>query len=185
MTDTPILETGRLILRKPAPRDAEAFIAFLMSERGRFVGGPVALGKAWRAFASIIGHWEMRGYGMFVIELKTSGEAIGQAGPWFPGDWPEPEMSWSLWTGAAEARGYAYEAARAALGYMHEELEIKNPVSYIDAENTRSMALAKRLGAAIDPDAVNPFRNEDGEGYIFRHSAPDPIGGGGGMEAYV
>ena len=167
---TPTLHTERLILRKPEPRDADGFIAMLMSDRARYLGGPVEMGKAWRAFASIIGHWDIRGYGVFTVELRETGEAVGSVGPWFPGNWPEPELSWSLWTEADEGKGYAFEAARAALAHMQGELGIKAPVSYIDADNARSIALAKRLGAVIDPEAVDPFKDEDGEGYIFRHA---------------
>ena len=186
MSSSPVIETQRLILRKPEPRDVDASVAFLMSERGRFlVSGPMTAGKAWRAFASIIGHWDMRGYGLFAIELKKSGEVIGQAGPWFPGDWPEPEMSWAIWADEAEGKGYAYEAAEAALAHMRKSWEILYPVSYIDVKNTRSIRLAERLGAVIDPAAEDPFKEEEGDGYIYRHQSADQIGGDGGMEAYV
>ncbi len=168
-TDRLILETERLILRKPEARDADGFIAFLMSERGRFVGGPVPLGRAWRAFASVVGQWDIRGFGMFAAELKSTGQAIANAGPWYPGDWPAPELSWSIWDGAHEGQGYAFEASVAARDYMFDVLELDSFVSYIDVENARSIRLAERLGAVQDSDSFDPFADEEGEGYIYRH----------------
>ena len=48
--------------------DYPGFRDLIMSDRGRFIGGPLEdEGRAWRAFASIIGHWHMRGRGTFTI----------------------------------------------------------------------------------------------------------------------
>lgn len=166
MTATPILTTQRLMLRRPDASDTDAAVAFLMSERAKFVGGPVNLGKAWRAFASLVGHWDVRGFGLFTLVRKDTGQPVGMVGPWYPGDWPEPELSWSIWDPAAEGKGYAYEAAAAVGDFLIKALGWKSAVSYIDLENTRSIALAKRLGADVDLDAKEPFEDE---GLVYRH----------------
>lgn len=52
--------------------------------------------ESWRAMASAVGHWALRGFGPYALESKQSGEVLGIAGLWFPNDWPEPEIKWAL-----------------------------------------------------------------------------------------
>jgi RimJ/RimL family protein N-acetyltransferase len=90
-------------------------------------------------------------------------------GPWFPEGWPEQEIGWSLWSAEAEGRGFALEAAQAARGYAYGDLGWPTAVSYIRPENRRSIALAQRLGAVLDPDAATP---DDSDDLVYRHPAP-------------
>jgi RimJ/RimL family protein N-acetyltransferase len=67
----------------------------------------------WRAMASMAGHWLLRGYGPLCGRWKRPPAAVlGTVGPWYPLEWPEPEIKWALarrfW-----GRGYASEAVRA------------------------------------------------------------------------
>ncbi|MDF0601769.1 GNAT family N-acetyltransferase [Psychromarinibacter sp. C21-152] len=182
----PTLHTERLILRAPEPRDCPAWEAFLCSDRGRFVGGgpETTPGRAWRAFASITGHWALRGCGIFVVTRRDTGAPIGSCGPWFPGDWPEREIAWSVWDAAHEGHGYMAEAARAVLAHAFGPLGWDTAVSYIAPDNARSRALAERLGAIPDPDAALP--PGDGDTLVFRHRAPETDSdAAGGMEAYA
>ncbi|MBL6626411.1 MAG: hypothetical protein ISP39_10745 [Alphaproteobacteria bacterium] len=39
--DGPVLETERLVLRPPTGDDYSGFRALIMSDRGRFIGGPL------------------------------------------------------------------------------------------------------------------------------------------------
>lgn len=162
-----VLTTDRLTLRPPAMEDFEGFAAFVASPRSRFVGGPGRDRDAvWRAFAHLAGMWHLRGYGPFVILLD--GEAIGMAGPWRPIAIPEPEMSYTLWSGAHEGRGLMAEAAAEAVRWSWAAARLPSLVSYIDPANARSVALARRLGAALDP-AAEP--SEPGV-RVYRHPAP-------------
>ena len=48
--DGPVLETERLVLRPPTGEDYPGFRDLIMSDRGRFIGGPLEdEGRAWRA----------------------------------------------------------------------------------------------------------------------------------------
>jgi|GEM_PF-3651209 len=105
LTGAPVLHTARLTLRVPAMRDWEAFAAFLTSDRASYVGGPVTRERAWRAFGHLVGHWALRGYGMFAVAQKGVDAAVGMAGPWFPESWPEQEIAWSIWAPEAEGEG--------------------------------------------------------------------------------
>ncbi|MEP0990895.1 MAG: GNAT family N-acetyltransferase [Tateyamaria sp.] len=176
----PILTTDRLILRKPNAQDADAALAFFQSDRSRYVGGPHSLGAAWRSFAGEIGHWDIRGYGMWTVTLKDTGRAIGLVGPWHPADWPEFEIGWLLFDDADQGHGFAAEAARAALDYAFVALNQPTVVSYIAPANSASIALAERLGATLDKDAAQP--HPDKPCLVYRHAADD---NDGSPEAYA
>ncbi len=171
LSPTPVLETERLILRAPQGSDFDGWTAFATSERSRFIGGPHDRAVAWRAWGHVIGHWAMRGYGMFVLADRTAPDApLGMAGPWYPEGWPEREVGWTLWTDGAEGKGLAREAAKAALCYVFDTLGWDTAVSYIRPENARSIALAERLGARRDRGASCP----DGKScLVYRHPAPE------------
>ncbi|UXU73899.1 MULTISPECIES: GNAT family N-acetyltransferase [unclassified Paracoccus (in: a-proteobacteria)] len=157
LSDTPVLTTPRLVLRAPQAADWPVWRDFARSERAAWVGGPLrAEGQAWRAFGHIIGHWVLRGFGMFTVTERDSGAALGAVGPWFPDGWPEPELGWTLWDPAVEGRGIAQEAALAAREFAARKLGWTTAVSYILPANHRSAALARRLGATPDPAAAHP-----------------------------
>ncbi|NNF23889.1 MAG: GNAT family N-acetyltransferase [Rhodobacteraceae bacterium] len=168
MTET--LITPRLRLRRPAAQDVEAAVGFFMSPRATQVGGPHSLGRAWRSFAAEVGHWDILGFGMWAVTTHTDDTALGLVGPWCPPDWPETEIGWLMFEGS-EGHGYAYEAARAALSHAFGTLGWTTAVSYIDEGNDRSLALAKRLGARLDPNAPQPKPDEPC--LVFRHPAPE------------
>lgn len=172
LADTPVLETARLILRAPAMKDWEPWLAFTRDGRSRFVRPEgFDLGKAWRAFGHVAGMWALRGYGSFVFCLKGRDEALGMTGPWHPMDWPERELGWTVWSARAEGKGYAFEAASAARDFAFTSLGWETAVSYIDPENARSIALAERLGARLDPAAEAPHPGEPT--LVFRHPKPE------------
>jgi RimJ/RimL family protein N-acetyltransferase len=167
---TVTLETERLILRQPQPKDWEGFRDFSMSDRAAGIGGPYTLGYAWRMFAAELGHWDIRGYGMFAVTTKDDDTALGFVGPWYPADWPETEIAWMVWD-KAEGKGIAFEAAQAALDYAFNTLGWDTAVSYIAPGIDRSVALAQRLGAAHDPDAPQP--KPDAPCHVYRHPKPE------------
>lgn len=176
LSNTPVLTTQRLILRAPGAADWPAWREFHTSERAKFIGGgsEITPAQSWRAFGHVIGHWVMRGFGSFVFTLKDDDRALGMAGPWFPEGWPEHEIGWTVWTDAAEGKGYAREAALAARDFARRELGWDEIVSYIDAQNTRSIALAERLGARRDDQARLPATASPCEGLcVYRHPAED------------
>ena len=171
LAPTPTLQTARLTLRAPCAADWPSWRDFMASDRARFVGGPIDEARAWRAFGHVIGMWVLRGYGSFVFHETGSDRPLGMCGPWRPADWPEAELGWTLWSAEAEGKGHAFEAATAARAYALGDLGWPTAVSYIDPDNARSIALALRLGAVIDPDAATP--PSDRPALVFRHK---PVG---------
>lgn len=149
--DGPVIETARLKLRRWRGTDVAANTAML-SDPGtaRFITGD---GKpvtdelvGWRNAAIMSGHWTLHGFGMFVVEEKSSGKFVGRVGPWFPPTWPGFEVGWGI-DREFRGRGYAAEAARAAIDWSFATFELDRIIHCIDRENTASQAVARRLGA--------------------------------------
>ncbi|CAM3214767.1 GNAT family N-acetyltransferase [Paracoccus nototheniae] len=170
---TPILTTDRLTLRAPQGGDWPHWRSFMHSDRARYIGGgrEQKPGACWRAFGHVIGHWAMRGFGMFVFTLKGDDTPLGLTGPWFPEGWPEHELGWSAWSEAVEGRGLVAEAAQAARHHAFTTLGWTTAVSYIDPDNARSIALAERLGCVRDRAAPHPVF--DTPCRVYRHPAPE------------
>ena len=166
-TAAPRLETPRLHLRLPQEADAAANLAFMQSDRARLMVAPMSEAEALADFARVIGMWRQRGFGLFAICLKGGDRSIGLAGPWMPDDHPEPEIGWNLWDAGVEGRGFATEAARAARDWAFRSLGWTTAVSYIHPANTRSIAVAERLGARRDTQAEAEF---DDPVRVYRHS---------------
>lgn len=175
LIDTTVLETERLILRAPLMQDFEVWANFAASERAQYIGGPYTYAKAWRAFGHMVGHWPLRGFGLFVITVKGSDAAIGAAGPWYPMDWPEKEIGWTIWSPEYEGKGIAHEAALATRTHAYTTLGWSQAVSYIDEPNARSIALAERLGAQRDDDAETIDVEKDAKVLVYRHPRAEDL----------
>lgn len=172
LADTPVLTTERLTLRAPQAGDWPAWRDFAASERARYIlDGNTDPAFAWRVFGHAVGHWVLRGFGMFVFTLRGDDRPLGKAGPWFPEGWPEREIGWSIWSADAEGRGFATEAVRAVRDHAFHAMGWNTAVSYIDARNQRSIALAERLGASLDPAARAPSHTGDATVLVYRHPA--------------
>ena len=124
----PTLETPRLILRGWRPEDLDPYAAMLADpETARFItrkGQPLCEREVWSEMAFLIGHWQMLGYGMFVVEERATGAFLGRIGPLAPAGWPGFEIAWGLARPAC-GKGYAQEAARAAIDWSFETLRAR------------------------------------------------------------
>ena len=162
--EIPQLTTPRLRLRAMTRADWSDYAALMMSERARFMGGPFDQPRAWGMFCADHAQWAFFGTGALMIEEAASGACLGQvgvnAGPLFP----EHELGWLVYP-EAEGRGIAHEAAQALREWAREERGLPTLVSYIDADNLRSIRLAERLGAVLDPAAARP----DPGDLVYRH----------------
>ena len=150
LTTAPTLMTERLILRGPERNDLPAFTRFMTSAPSlQAQGETVSSQQAWFGFLAGIGHWQWHGFGFFTLVERSTGQPIGRVGLIQHSDWPDIELAWHLFEGA-EGKGFATEAAREVKTWAIEALGLGRLYSYINVANTRSQAVAKRLGAVSD-----------------------------------
>ena len=152
-TIVPTLRTERLVLRPFAASDVVAYAEMNAdAEVARFLSGngaPLSAEDSWRQLAMFIGHWELRGFGMWAVaEVERPDVLVGRVGAHEPAGWPDVEVGWAL-ARSAWGRGYATEGARAALRYVFDVLKRPRAVSIIRPENLKSRAVADRLGQKL------------------------------------
>ena len=145
------LESKRLRLVKFREDHWEPYAAMCADpEIMRYLGTGATLSRddTWRAIASMLGHWQLRGYGMWALESKETGELIGRAGFLNPAGWPGFELGWVLgrehW-----GKGYASEAARTALAYAFDVLKRGRVISLIREANAPSIRVAQAIGETL------------------------------------
>ena len=161
------IETPRLTLRQFVHGDWKALHEHYSDiECTRFTfGRALTEGESWRAMASMVGHWQLRGFGPYAVVESATTSIVGTAGLWFPNDWPEPEIKWALirrfW-----GRGFAAEAAKAVQRVALDHFA-RPPISLIGAQNLPSIKLALTVGARLEEQTLfrgNPF-------HVYRHPA--------------
>jgi RimJ/RimL family protein N-acetyltransferase len=144
----PEIETERLLMRGWRDADTGAWAELcaddeVMRSLGR--EGALSVGDAWRDMAIMAGHWALKGFGHWVLELRATGELVGRTGLYHPPDWPGLEIGWTIgrphW-----GNGYAGEAARATMEWARTELAADHLISLIADDNHRSQRVAEKLG---------------------------------------
>lgn len=168
LTSAPTLETERLVLRPMAQGDWPDYCAMMGSERAVYMGGPFEPRAAWGMFCHDAAGWALFGVGALMVE--RDGATIGQVGINHGPLFPEPELGWCLYAGH-EGHGYATEAAHALRTWSYGAQKVTTLVSYTDADNRASHAVAERLGAVRDPGAVV----QDAGDIVYRHPAPEAL----------
>jgi len=147
------IETERLQLRPLDLGDFDDYGLMLgdpdtytFSERG-----PMTSDEAFTRLLRNAGHWALMDYGLFAVFEKTTGRFVGEVGF---GDFrrqlgdrfdPFPEASWAI-TPHFQGRGYATEAARAAMEFTIERTASKRLVCIIHHNNDVSIHIATKLG---------------------------------------
>ena len=164
-----MIETERLVLRKPVPEDARALLeAFADPEAMRYIGdgSTTDLAGARQAVDRWLERWDAWQIGMFVLERTEDARVLGRAGflRWDPETWEiggsETELGWGL-ARAHWGRGYATEAAVALRDWALEERGLPRLISLIQPANLPSVRVAERLGERYERDVQvhgNPTR---------------------------
>jgi RimJ/RimL family protein N-acetyltransferase len=145
----PTIQTQRLTLRGFEERDFDAYADLVAdAEVTRFLGdgSPISAADAWRQMAMILGHWQLRGFGLWAVEERSTGALIGRIGVHEPGGWPGFELAYTLgrqyW-----GKGYATEGGRASLDHARRVLGRSEIISIIRPDNIGSIRVATALGA--------------------------------------
>jgi RimJ/RimL family protein N-acetyltransferase len=147
----PELQTPRLRMRGWRNEDLEAYAPMCAdAEVMRYIGTGVTQtrAEAWRSMAAFLGHWQLRGYGMWAVERRDTRQLVGRVGFINPEGWPGFELGWLL--GRAHwGQGFALEAARAALAWGQDALGKDRVISLIRPGNERSVKVALALGSKL------------------------------------
>ena len=146
------LETERLLLRAFRAEDFEPYAAICADpEVMRYLGEgrPLSRSDAWRQMAMILGHWRLRGYGLWAVEERATGALVGRLGFFQPEGWPGFELGWML-RRASWGKGYATEGARRALAHAFANLGRDRVISLIRPDNRPSVRVAERLGERLE-----------------------------------
>jgi RimJ/RimL family protein N-acetyltransferase len=162
----PRLTTDRLLLREVQMRDFDAYAANLADPAATtFFGGVADRRTAWRIFAAQTGTWLLNGGGWWAVEERESGAVVGTVGA-FRRETEETrvELGWSL-RPAHWGRGFAREAAAAALHVAVETQGSPQVIAHIAAKNVASIAVSKHLGMTYDGDV--DFYGEMIGRYVF------------------
>jgi RimJ/RimL family protein N-acetyltransferase len=150
------VRTARLVLRPWRDADVAAFarlsadpavMAFLRPLPDR------ATCEAW--VARVREHWRRHGFGQWVVECPGEAGFVGVVGlakvPYEAHFTPAVEIAWRLASGYW-GRGYATEAARAALDYGFGKLGLDEIVAVTVPANWRSRGVMERLGMTRAPE---------------------------------
>ena len=151
--EIPVIETARLRLRGHYPADSAAFLA--MFQEPQFYqylsGKPLPEEEVWTKMLRHMGVWQLCGYGFWAVEEKATGHFIGAVGF---GEWRRditpslkgfPKVGW-VFAPHTHGRGYAAEAAQAALAWGDAHLPQARTVCIVDVANQPSLRLAAKVG---------------------------------------
>lgn len=170
MATAPTINCDRVTLRAHRVEDFDLMARWLGDDWARYMDGPVDRATAWRWLASEVGSWPLLGFGSWAVDLRDSGDNIGQVGVNKPAHFPEVELGWMIYPGH-EGKGLAFEAAEAARNWAFGPGGMDTLVSYIAPDNARSRALATRLGAVEDTNASRPDGETADDCAVYRHMA--------------
>ncbi len=154
---TPLIEprTSRLVLRQWCERDRAPF-AKLNADPLVMEYFPAVLNRdqSNAMVDRLVNQLQRDGYGLWAVEIRTSGEFIGYVGLAVPG-WraaftPCTEIGWRL-ARSAWGHGYATEAANEALATAFGPAGLHDVVSFTTTSNLRSQHVMQRVGMTRDP----------------------------------
>lgn len=166
-----VLETERLALRRFTLDDA-AFAYTLVNDpawiqnigdrnvksledaRGYLTKGPMAM-------------YEKTGFGMWVVTLKETGEAIGTCGLIKRDSLEDVDIGFALLP-QFRGQGYAWESANAVLEYGRDTVGLKRMVAIVSPANKPSIRILERLGLRFERMITMPGETEE----IFFYATP-------------
>jgi ribosomal-protein-alanine N-acetyltransferase len=143
-----VCETQRLVLREFTLDDLVPLVAMHSDpEVCRFIGGVRSPEQSRQNLVQWMAAYRRDGVSKWAVVLRETGELVGRCGltPEHIEDTTEWELGWTFarpfW-----GKGYATEAAAAAMDYWFRELRKPHVISLIRPGNVASTRVAQRLG---------------------------------------
>lgn len=146
----PSLRTPRLVLRGWRATDIGPYLKVSSHpDMAAHTPSPTTEAAVWSQTAFQIGHWAVNGFGMWVVEDRTTGQVLGRAGLYEAPGWPGLEVAWTIrrdrW-----GQGLATEAGAAALEYAFTVVGRDQIISIMTSVNVGSIQVAEKLGLTFD-----------------------------------
>jgi len=146
--DIPTLRTARLLLRPWAAGDAEALFTIL-GEKDilRYFPNPAppSLEKVQKYIAHHLTGWQERGYGHWAILSREDGGLLGWSGLEYLPEIKQTEVAYLL-SRRVWGKGFATEAARAAIRFRFERAGLEKIIGLVHPDNTRSIRVLEKCG---------------------------------------
>ncbi|WBW97813.1 GNAT family N-acetyltransferase [Oceanirhabdus sp. W0125-5] len=145
-----IIKTNRLGLRKWNPEDLIPFTEMNSDPKVmEFFTNTLTKEESYAFANRVISHFDSHGFGLYAVDVLSSGEFIGYIGlsiPKFEAYFtPCVEIGWRIahkyW-----GKGYAPEGAKACIKYAFETLNISEIVSFTASINKRSIRVMEKIG---------------------------------------
>ncbi len=146
-----ILETDRCLVRETTVEDVDVFYELYKDKEITEYMEPLFEDRDEEieyTKSYIKNIYEFYGFGMWTVVEKTTGKVIGRAGVSYREGYEKPELGFMIGK-AYQRNGYAFEVCKAIVNYMYENYDMDEIQIFIEPQNTPSIFLAKKLGAAF------------------------------------
>jgi len=149
-----VLETERLVLSHLSPETDVEFILQLLNEPSfvRYIGDKnVRTREDAQAYLveGPVKSYEQKGFGLYKVELKESGQPIGISGLIKRDTLPNPDIGFAFlpkyWN-----KGYAFESAAAVMSYARDVLQLDRVLAITTPDNEASAKLLGKIGLRFD-----------------------------------
>jgi RimJ/RimL family protein N-acetyltransferase len=146
----PTIATDRLRLRAWMDEDIYPMAEINKDVRvGKWLGGVIGRDQTEARIKAWVGHWQDRSFGIWAVEERASRQLVGRVGLMHHEDWTasphDAEIGWAfspeVWN-----RGYATEAAGAALEWARDREDLRTIISITSPNNVRSRRVMEKLG---------------------------------------
>lgn len=155
-----VFSTGRIVARALTSSDqGDLFAVYGDRIAMRWVGdgAPLSLEQCVHWIGVTRRNYAARGYGMYALVHRQSGQSLGFIGLVHPDQQPEPELKYAF-RRSCWGQGLATEAAIGLLHYSRHALGITRVVATVAPENQASRRVLEKIG--MHP--IKTYRDADG-----------------------
>lgn len=162
-----IVRTERLMMIPPGKENLPDLSRLKADERvfGWMLHGTRTPGRTAEELEDDIDFWEVRGYGTWCVFERGTGEFLGICGLMERPDGRGVALRYALWP-ECRGKGYAREAARAALAFGHRA-GLPRIIAVAREENVASRAVMADIGMA----PAGEFRHQGHRMLVFESRA--------------
>lgn len=139
------IETERLLLRPMGLQDLDDFLELHGEPAIIEFLGPATPDGARQRLEFCERMWQERGHDLMAVFERSSGRFVGRIGLRYWPQFDETESGWAIHRDAW-GQGYASEGARAVIDWGFRTLPLPYITAMVRPDNSRSLAVARRLG---------------------------------------